>query len=121
MDVLAESWTLEKIQSIPFDWKSILSENEVPVESSRYGQFYGQEEQYSYSVPTLRQYYETFRGKDIVHDTEIKSINPESLPVYKALTDACQMRFHHNEPQDQLRFILRVFLSLMEPSGMDFL
>ena len=89
MDVLAESWSLEKIQSIPFDWESILSENEVPLENSRYGKFYGQEEQYSYSVPTLRQYYETFKGKDVVHDTEIKSINPEIIPVFKAVTDAC--------------------------------
>ncbi len=86
-DIYAESWTLAQIQSIAFDWESILSENEVPLERSRYGSFFGQEEQYAYTMPTLRQYLETFKGKDIVHDTEIKSLNPEILPVFKALLD----------------------------------
>ena len=85
--IWAETWPLAKIQEQVFSWKSIVNENEVTPENSRYGNLYGQEEEKEYHVPAYRDYLETFKGKDIVHDTEIKSFNPAILPVYKALVD----------------------------------
>ena len=84
----AEHFTLKQLQAQPFDWESIINWNEVlPVESSRYGTLYGQEEQKTYRIPTLREYIEAFKGTGLVHDTEIKSYNPAIIPAYKALVD----------------------------------
>ncbi|MCR5346649.1 MAG: hypothetical protein K6E38_02650, partial [Fretibacterium sp.] len=86
-----ESMTLAELRTHPFVWSNdagcILQNNEVRVEDSRYGKFYGQDEQKQYTVPTLREYIETFRGKALIHATEIKSCRPEIIPVYKALVD----------------------------------
>ena len=84
----AEHFTLKQLQAQPFDWESIIDWNEVlPGESSRYGTLYGQEEQKTYRIPTLREYIEAFKGTGLVHDTEIKSYNPAIIPAYKALVD----------------------------------
>lgn len=84
----AEHFTLKQLQAQPFDWESIINWNEVlPGESSRYGTLYGQEEQKTYRIPTLREYIEAFKGTGLVHDTEIKSYNPAIIPAYKALVD----------------------------------
>ncbi len=84
----AEHYTLAQLRAHPFDWDSIIEENEVPAENSRFGKFYGQDEKKRYTVPTLREYIEAFKGTGLVHDTEIKSYNPGIIPVYKALVDA---------------------------------
>ena len=84
----AEHFTLKQLRAHPFDWESIVKWNEVlPGEASRYGMLYGQEEQKTYIIPTLREYIEAFKGTGLVHDTEIKSYNPAIIPVYKALVD----------------------------------
>jgi glycerophosphoryl diester phosphodiesterase len=61
--------------------------NEVSAERSRYGALYGQEEQKDYTVPTLREYLEAFKGTGLVHDIEIKSANTSIIAPYKALVD----------------------------------
>lgn len=90
-DTIAEELTLQELKSIYADWddpyRGIPAANEVDAENSRYGTFYGQAEKKQYSVPTLEEYIQTFKGKGVIHDTEIKSMNPAILPVYKALVD----------------------------------
>ncbi len=83
----AEEMTLEQLRNHPFLWDDIISMNEVPASVSRYGTLYGQKEQKAYTVPTLREYIEEFKGNGLVHDTEIKSLNPAIIPVFKALVD----------------------------------
>ena len=87
LDIRAESLTLAELRAHPFRWDSIIEANEVDAESSRYGKLYGQDERKEYTVPTLREYLEEFRGTGLVHDTEIKSYDPAILPVLKALVD----------------------------------
>lgn len=84
----AEHYTLEQLRAHPFDWNSIVEENEVTPDRSRAGKLYGQDERKLYTVPVLREYIETFKGTGLVHDTEIKSYDPAIIPVYKALVDA---------------------------------
>ncbi len=90
-DVTAEELTLAELRNIFMDWedpfRGIPAANEVTAEESRYGKFYGQEEKKQYTVPTLEEYIRAFRNSGIVHDTEIKSTNPEILPVYQAMVD----------------------------------
>lgn len=90
-DVTAEDLTLAELRNIFADWedpfRGIPASNEVAAEDSRYGTFYGQEEKKQYTVPTLEEYIQAFRDTGIVHDTEIKSMNPAILPVYKAMVD----------------------------------
>lgn len=90
-DTIAEELTLSELKKIYADWddpyRGIPAANEVDAENSRYGTFYGQAEKKRYAVPTLEEYIRTFRGKGLIHDTEIKSANPAILPVYKALVD----------------------------------
>ena len=86
-DIRAESLTLAELRAHPFLWDSIIEDNEVSAENSRYGKLYGQEEQKEYTVPTLREYLEEFKGTGLVHDTELKSYDPAILPVLKALVD----------------------------------
>ena len=83
----AEHYTLAQLRAHPFDWDSIIAENEVTPDRSRAGKLYGQDEQKLYTVPTLREYIEAFKGTGLVHDTEIKSYDPAIIPAYKALVD----------------------------------
>ena len=83
----AGHYTLEQLRAHPFDWDSIVAENEVTPDQSRAGKLYGQDERKLYTVPTLREYIEAFKGTGLVHDTEIKSYDPEIIPAYKALVD----------------------------------
>ncbi len=84
----AERFTLSELQSRTFRWSDIIQYNEVPASRSRWGILYGQNEQRAYKMPSLREYIETFRGTDMIHDTEIKSDNPAILPVFKELVDS---------------------------------
>ena len=89
--VIAEELTLAELRNIFADWdnpyRGVPAVNEVTAEESRYGKLYGQKEKKRYTVPTLEEYIRAFRKTGIVHDTEIKSMNPAILPVYKALVD----------------------------------
>ena len=93
--VLGEGLTLEEIQAFPFVWDGrygIPSVNDVnsfnPVYGKHFGgKLFGEEEGYVYRTPSLREYLETLKGKDLVHCVEIKSVNPEILDAYKALVD----------------------------------
>lgn len=82
-----ETLSLDLLKGTPFPWENILNNNEVRPENSRYGTLYGQTEQKEYVVPTLEEYITEFKGTGLVHDTEIKSSNPDIIPVYKALVD----------------------------------
>ena len=87
LQVPVESLSMADLRDHPFHWSEIIEHNEVPAEQSRYGKLYGQEENIRYTVPTLREYIEAFRGTDLVHDTEIKSMNPDIIGPFKALVD----------------------------------
>ena len=82
-----EDLSLEQLREKPFAWKNILAMNEVSQDLSRYGKFFGQDENKEYTVPTLEEYLEEFKGTGVIHDTEIKSMNPDIIPVFKALVD----------------------------------
>ena len=87
LQIPVESLSMAELQEHPFHWTDIIEHNEVPAERSRYGKLYGQDENISYTVPALREYIEAFRGTDLVHDTEIKSMNPAIIGHFKALVD----------------------------------
>ncbi|MBR3358817.1 MAG: hypothetical protein IKG46_13445 [Solobacterium sp.] len=90
-----EELTLSQIQSYPFIWdgrNGIPLSNDVSSDNPVYGKLFGgklfgEEEGYVYRTPSLREYLETMKGKDLVHCVEIKSANEEILDVYKALVD----------------------------------
>ena len=90
-DIVPEELTLAELKNIYADWddpnRGIPAVNEVSLEASRNGKFYGQDEKKQYAVPTLEEYIRAFRGTGLIHDTEIKSSNPAILPAYKALVD----------------------------------
>ena len=95
-DTTASDLTLDELKALQFDWDSeeygIAKRNEVPGDNSTYGslfggKLYGEEEKYVYRIPTLREYLEEFKGKDVVHDTEIKTDDPKVLSALKALVD----------------------------------
>ena len=93
-----ESLTLEEIQSLVFEWDpdseyGIPQTNEVRNGAATYGilyggKLYGEEEGLPFTTPSFEEYLQTFKGKLIVHDTEIKSRNPAVIGVLKALVDA---------------------------------
>ncbi len=86
---LAEKLTIEELKSHSFIWDNpdvgVLQKNNQPVTSTRYGVLIGSEK--LNVIPTLREFIETFKGTGLVHDTEIKSYNPEIVGVYKDLVD----------------------------------
>ncbi len=82
-----EKLTLAEIQSRPFRWSDIIGYNEVSADSSRFGSLHGQSEAKDYSVPTFREFLQSFKETEMVHDTEIKSSNPAIVPVLKAIVD----------------------------------
>lgn len=83
----AEHYTLEELRSHPFIWDDILVHNEVNASVSRDGSFFGHKENKQYTVPTLEEYLQEFEGTGLIHDTEIKSYNPEILSVFKEMVD----------------------------------
>lgn len=83
----AEHYTLEELQSHPLDWEKIIEYNVVRAESSRDGSLYGQAAKKRYVVPTFEDYLKEFKDTGLIHDTEIKSNNPEILPVLKDLVN----------------------------------
>ena len=85
--VYVEDFSLAQLKDKVFDWEDILANNEVSPDNSRYGTFYGQDENKEYTVPTFEEYLTEFKGTGIVHDTEIKSENTEIIPVFKAVVD----------------------------------
>ena len=87
----AEALTLGELRAHSFMWDDahvgIIDHNEVPAAESRGGALYGQAEGKAYTVPTLREYIEAYKGTGLAHATEIKSHDPAIIPVYKALVD----------------------------------
>lgn len=83
----SEHYTLAELQAHPYNWDDILEYNEVNVSKSRDGSFVGQKEQKVYRIPTLEDYIRAFQNTPLVHDTEIKSKNPEIIPVFRDLVD----------------------------------
>ena len=91
----AMTLTLDELQSMPFKWtgeNGLPTKNEVNAGSAYYGRYfggklYGEEEQADIFTPSFRQFLEEFKGKDIVHDTELKMNDPGVVPAFKALVD----------------------------------
>ncbi len=87
---LAEKLTLAELKAHPFLWDDpsygVNKYNNQPAAFSRYGELLGRDEECT--VPTLREYIEVFKGTGVIHDTEIKSYNPEIIGAYKALVDS---------------------------------
>lgn len=89
------SFTLEELKSYPYVWDGeygIPASNEVNKDDPDYGKLfggklYGEDEGYEYRIPTLKEYYENFKDKQVVHVTEFKSDDPELVPAFKKLTD----------------------------------
>ena len=86
-DEYAENLTLDELRSRPFDWESIIDDNEVSASMSRDGKLMGQDEGKEYFVPTFEEYLEAFKGTGLIHDTEIKSYNPDIIPFFKKVVD----------------------------------
>ena len=98
--VNGETLTLAELKELVFNWDDesfgIRVANEVPWYedgSTAYGRIfggklYGEEEKKAYTIPALSEYLNEFKGKKIVHDTEIKSRNPEIVAVLKKLVDS---------------------------------
>ena len=91
----AMTLTLDELQSMPFKWtgeNGLPEKNEVNAASAYYGRYfdgklYGEIEQADIFTPSFRQFLEEFKGKDIVHDTELKMNDPGVVPAFKALVD----------------------------------
>lgn len=83
-----ENYSYAELTEYPLDWERIPKANEVSADRSRQGTLYGQEEEKEYYLPTLEDYIKAFKGKDLIHDTEIKSYNPAIIPVYKEMVDS---------------------------------
>ncbi len=95
-DTEASGLTLEELKALEFNWDSenfgIPVKNEVSKDDPTYGKLFGgklfgEEERYVYRIPTFREYLEEFKGKNVVHDTEIKTNDPAVLSALKALVD----------------------------------
>ena len=83
----SERLTLAELQEIPFSFEGmsgVPESNNQPAKKSRNG-FIRQDP--SLRIPALDEYYEAFRGTDIVHFVEIKSHNPAIVPALKALSE----------------------------------
>lgn len=87
-EIRIEAYSLEELLQYPLVWEKILKNNEVSGENLRSGTIYGQEEGKVYTLPTLEEYIEAFKGTGLIHDTEIKSYNPDIIPVYKEMVDS---------------------------------
>ncbi|MBQ7183215.1 MAG: hypothetical protein IJR97_04450 [Clostridia bacterium] len=87
---LAEKLTLAELKAHPFLWDDpalgVLKRNAESAASSRYGTLIGADQENV--VPTLREYIEVFKGTKVIHDTEIKSYDPNIIGVYEQLVDA---------------------------------
>ena len=92
-----EKMSLAEIRALKPDWENedygVPVTNEVPSRHAKYGKLfggklYGEEEQNAFVTPTFREYLETFKGKNVIHDTEIKTSKTEIIPAFKELVDA---------------------------------
>ena len=87
--------TLEQLQDASLLWEGewgIRQFNEVNAEDPAYGKkfdgkLFGEEDRYEYKIPTLREYLQEFRGKNVVHDTEIKTKDTAIIGKFKELVD----------------------------------
>ncbi|SDB39709.1 Glycerophosphoryl diester phosphodiesterase [Ruminococcaceae bacterium FB2012] len=86
-EINAEEFTIDELKSMPLKWESIITDNEVSAENSRFGKLVGQDERKEYFIPTYREYLESLKGTGVVHDTEIKSFDPAIIPVFKDMVD----------------------------------
>ncbi len=83
----AENMTLEALQRLPFSFSGangVPIANNQPAAKSRYG-FIAEDS--SLRIPALREYFEQFIDKDIVHFVEIKSHNTAIVPALRALCE----------------------------------
>ncbi|MBP5654592.1 MAG: hypothetical protein J6X33_03680 [Clostridiales bacterium] len=92
--------TLEEIKAIDFVWDGefgVTSTNEVNSDNPTYGNLfdgdlYGQSKGYGYKIPTLREYFEEFSDKDVVHFIEIKEYNLKTLKAVNDLINEFDLR-----------------------------
>ena len=84
-----EDYTADELRSHSFIWddsrSGIIQNNEVRPGRSRYGKLAGQDENRPYTLPLLTEYIDTFKDKDIVHVTEIKTGGMDIIEAYKSL------------------------------------
>ena len=85
-DVTAvEELTLKELKAIPFVSEGetgVQAKNNQPAAKSRYGYI---DHLSSQRIPALREYIETFKGADVLHTTEIKSMNPAIVRALRNL------------------------------------
>ena len=98
-DVKGEDLTLAELKALVFNWDDevfgIRYANEIAWSEDLHpgygrlfgGKLYGEDEKKAYTVPTMREYLDEFKGKKVVHDTEIKSRNPQVIAAFKELVD----------------------------------
>lgn len=82
-----EELTLEELQAIPYQndgETGVQAKNNQPAEKSRYGYI---DLLPSQRIPELRDVYEMFRDTGLVHDTEIKSKNPQVVQALRNLVE----------------------------------
>lgn len=92
--------TLDELKELSLAWDGeygIREINEVNSSNSTYGKLfdgklYGEDEGYEYKIPTLREYFEEFKDKDINHVIEIKSSDTGIISKVRALVDEYDMR-----------------------------
>ncbi|MCR4646477.1 MAG: LPXTG cell wall anchor domain-containing protein [Oscillospiraceae bacterium] len=94
-NIIGREKMLAELQSYPFLWEgegNVPEFNEVTSSDPAYGRLFGgklagEEERKAYYIPTFRQYLETFKGKNVVHDTEFKTSDPAVIGKFKELVD----------------------------------
>ena len=90
-DTRIEDYTADELRSHTFIWddkpNGIIQNNEVRPSRSRYGKLTGQDENRPYILPLLSEYISTFRNKDLVHVTEIKTGGSDIIDAYTTLID----------------------------------
>lgn len=95
-NVYGSDLTLAELRAMTFSWDDesigIPVTNEVSNSDPSYGalfggRLYGESEGMTYRTPTLREYLAEFKGKDVVHDTEIKTSDTAIIPAFKQLVD----------------------------------
>ena len=99
-DVLIKNRTLDEIKALSFAWDGktgIRSSNEVNANNRTYGKLfggklYGEDSDYEYKIPTLREYFEEFKDKDIVFFIEIKSYDEKTLKAVRDLINGYDLR-----------------------------
>ena len=75
----------------------IRATNEVNSDNPTYGhlfegKLFGENEGYEYKIPTLREYFEEFKDKDLIHAIEIKSYNQKTIKAICSLVNEFDLR-----------------------------